>query len=87
MSNLNDLTKEELITYINERFGYIESIIGDIPVSEQVNIALNNTASKQRIVDLANELNALKNKIEIIIDLVGDTPVSEQISNAINNEN
>lgn len=90
MSNLNDLTKEELITYIQpiyEKLHGIESIIGDIPVSEQISTALNGVANEQNVRELANELSALKVKVETLIGLVGDTPVAEQINRAISNEN
>ena len=60
-------------------------IIGDTPVSVQLNTALSNMASKNEMLALRKEVNALRNEIEKLIELVGDTSVSEQINMAINN--
>lgn len=90
MSNLNGLTKEELITYIQpiyDKLSAIEATIGDIPVSEQICVALNSAADKRSTQELSEEVSALKRKVENLIGLVGDIPVAEQISMAINNEN
>lgn len=90
MSNLNGLTKEELITYIQpiyDKLSAIEATIGDIPVSEQICVALNGAADKRSAQKLSEEVSTLKRKVGNLIDLVGDTPVAEQISMAINNEN
>lgn len=66
----------------------IDSLIGDIPVSEQLGIALEHMASKEHIHEnyaTRDEVEELKKKVEMLIDLVGDVPVSEQIYNTINN--
>ena len=69
------MSKDELITYF-------EGIIGDVPVSEQLSIALNQMATNESVKELRNEINELKKQIDLLSDLVGDIPVSEQISNA-----
>ena len=60
------------------------SLIGDIPVSDQINMAINhhdhdNYASRKEVEDL-------KKKIDMLLELVGDTPVSDQISMALKNK-
>lgn len=91
MSNLNGLTIDELIiTYIQpiyDKLGAIEATIGDIPVSEQICVALNSAADKMITQKLSEEINIIKRKVDNLIDLVGDTSVAEQISMAIKNEN
>lgn len=65
----------------------LDNLIGDVPVSEQLGAALERMAVKEHRHDdyaTRNEIEELKNKIEMLIDLVGDIPVSEQINNAIN---
>ena len=64
----------------------LDTLIGDVPVSEQLGTALERMALKDHTHDnyaTRNEVEELKKKIEILIDLVGDTPVSEQINDAI----
>ena len=64
----------------------LDSLIGDVPVSEQLGAALERMAPKEHVHDnyaTRNEIEELKKKIEILIDLVGDVPVSEQINKAI----
>ena len=64
----------------------LSSLVGDTPVSVQLEAALECMALKDHehsnYAD-RNEIEDLKRKIEMLIDLVGDMPVSEQISNAI----
>lgn len=90
MSNLTDFTKDELITYIQSILNVlndIDGIVGDVPVSEQLSIALSQMANKtheHKSYVPIEEFNTLKKKVELLIDLVGDIPVSEQINNAIN---
>ena len=58
-------------------------IIGDMPVSEQINAALESMASKKYVHDnyiSLDDFEELKRQLEA---LVGDTPVSEQISVAL----
>jgi hypothetical protein len=66
----------------------INTLIGDVPVSEQLSIALGYLALKDHTHDnyvSINEFNALKRQFEALIALVGDTPISEQISTALKN--
>ena len=65
----------------------LDSLVGDIPVSEQLGAALDRMAPKCHThSDYASheEFEELKRKIEMLINLVGDTSVSEQIYEAIN---
>lgn len=59
------------------------SLIGDIPVSEQIMTAISSHSHS----DCAkkDEVEDLKKKIEMLLQLVGDTPVADQIAMAINN--
>ena len=64
----------------------IDNIIGDTPVSVQLNAALNQMASKDHVHEdyvPRVEFESLKRNVEALIALVGDVPVSEQIANAI----
>lgn len=65
----------------------IDTLIGDVPVSEQLAAALERMAPKDHAHDYAthDEIEDLKKKIDLLMDLVGDTSVSEQIQNAIKN--
>lgn len=65
----------------------IDSIIGDVPVSEQIAAALERMASKDHTHDYAlrAEFEELKRKIEMLSDLIGDVPVAEQIQTALKN--
>ena len=66
----------------------LDTLIGDVPVSEQLGAALERMAPKDHIHDnyvTHDEIEDLKKKIEMLIDLVGDASVSEQIYTAINN--
>ena len=65
-----------------------EEIIGDTPVSVQLAMVIDKMAEKEHTHDeyaTRDEVEELKNKINMLIDLVGDTPVSEQIYAAIKN--
>jgi hypothetical protein len=90
MPNLADLTKDELITYIQyllDALNNFDGIVGDVPVSEQLSVALAQMADKTHTHEdyaLRKELNALKLEIEKLTDLVGDVAVSEQINAALN---
>ena len=59
------------------------SLIGDIPVSDQIMIALENHNHKDYVS--RNEIEDLKKKVEMLLQLVGDTSVSDQIAIALNN--
>ena len=64
----------------------IDSIIGDTPVSVQLNTALDQMASRDHVHEdyvPRVEFEFLKMNVETLIALVGDVPVSEQIANAI----
>lgn len=66
----------------------MEPMVGDTPVSVQIETAINRTANKEHAHDeyaLRDDVENLKKKIDILIDLVGDAPVSEQIYMAIKN--
>ena len=66
----------------------INSLIGDVPVSEQVAAALERMAPKDHShSDCAtrDEVEELKRKVDMLLDLVGDTGVADQIAMAINN--
>lgn len=66
----------------------IDTLIGDVPVSEQLSAALERMASKDHVhfeYATHEEVEELKRKIEMLVDLVGDVSVSEQIHIAINN--
>lgn len=66
----------------------IDNIIGDTPVSVQLNTALGQMADKNHVHDdyvSRKEFDALKSDVEKLINLVGDVSVSEQISIAIQN--
>ena len=61
-------------------------IIGDMPVSEQINAALESMASKKYVHDnyiSLDDFEELKKKIEALEALVGDTSVSAQIAAAL----
>ena len=57
-------------------------LIGDVPVSEQINMALQNHTHDYATHD---EIEDLKQKINMLINLVGDKSVSEQICDALQN--
>lgn len=61
----------------------LEEIIGDVPVSEQLNAALAYMATKDQVHELYAEIEFLKQEVENLIALVGDESVSAQINNAI----
>ena len=64
------------------------SLIGDVPVSEQIATALEYVSPKDHTHDYAtrDEIEDLKRKINMLIDLVGDTSVADQITMAIKNK-
>lgn len=65
------------------------SLVGDTPVSEQIAIALKDMAPKAHThVEYAdrNEVEDLKQKIELLLQLVGDISVSDQIAMALKNK-
>lgn len=66
----------------------LETLIGDVPVSEQLGAALNRMALKEHIHEnyiTRSEFDDLRRVVENLVDLVGDTSVSDQISMVINN--
>ena len=68
----------------------LDTLIGDVPVSEQLAAALERMSPKDHAhSDCAtrDEVEDLKKKVEMLMNLVGDVSVSEQIQTAINNIN
>lgn len=65
----------------------ISTLVGDVPVSEQIAVALERVSPKDHTHDYAarSEVEELKRKIDMLMDLVGDTPVADQIAMALNN--
>ena len=65
----------------------LSTLIGDVPVSEQLAAALERMAPKDHTHDYAthDEVEELKRKIEMLMALVGDTRVADQISVALKN--
>ena len=65
----------------------LDALIGDVPVSEQLAAALERMAPKDHAHDYAthDEVEELKQKINMLMDLVGDTRVADQIAMALNN--
>jgi hypothetical protein len=66
----------------------ISSLIGDVPVSEQLATALERMASKDHTHNdcaTRDEVEELKRKVEMLMGLVGDTGVADQIAMALNN--
>ena len=64
----------------------IDNIIGDTPVSVQLNTALAQMAHKDHIHEnyvTREEFDKLKADVETLIALVGDVSVSEQINIAL----
>lgn len=59
------------------------SLIGDIPVSEQIMSAI--ASHKHSDCATKDEVEDLKRKIDLLLELVGDTSVAEQISIALKN--
>lgn len=65
----------------------LDSLIGDVPVSEQLGAALERMSEKEHTHDeyaLRKEVDELKKTVEMLLELVGDTSVSEQINAALN---
>ena len=89
--NLTNLafTKENITSYLQQLldlFNNFDGIVGDVPVSEQLGVALSHMAAKEHAHEeyaLRTEVEALRRDVERLIDLVGDTPVSEQINTSI----
>jgi hypothetical protein len=66
----------------------LSTLIGDVPVSEQLGAALECMAPKDHAHnDYAkrSEVEELMRKIDMLIELVGDTRVADQIAMALNN--
>lgn len=65
----------------------IDTLIGDRPVSEQLDAALSRMAARDHEHEnyaTRKEFNDLKRVVEKLVDLIGDESVAVQISNAIN---
>ena len=65
----------------------LSALIGDVPVSEQIAVALDRMATKNHTHNYAthDEVEELKRKIEALMALVGDTSVADQIAMALRN--
>ena len=66
----------------------INALIGDVPVSEQLSIALGRLAPKDHTHDnyvTIDDFNELKRQLEALSNLIGDIPVSDQINAALKN--
>ena len=66
----------------------IDTLIGDTPVSEQLDAALSRMAvrdHKHENYVTREEFDALKQVVDKLVDLIGDESVAVQINNAINN--
>lgn len=66
----------------------LSMLVGDTPVAEQIDYALNNMAKKDHAHEeyaMRKDLEELKRKLDILISLVGDTSVAEQIESALKN--
>lgn len=66
----------------------LDTLIGDVPVSEQLGAALERMAQVDHVHDeyvTRDEFEQLRKQLEKLIDLVGDAPISEQIYAALNN--
>lgn len=67
----------------------IAELVGDTPVAEQLNMALNYVAPKEHKHDNyadKNEVELLKKQVELLLELVGDVSVSEQIKTALSRQ-
>ena len=66
----------------------LSTLIGDVPVSEQLAAALERMALKGHEHNeyvTRSEVQELIRKIDLLMDLVGDTRVADQIAMALNN--
>ena len=65
----------------------LSTLVGDVPVSEQLAAALERMAPKDHTHDYAthDEVEELRRKIDLLMELVGDTRVADQIVMALNN--
>ena len=66
----------------------IDTLIGDVPVSEQLAAALDRMATKEHKHEnyiTCEEFEKLKQVVENLVDLVGDESVATQINNALKN--
>ena len=63
----------------------IYDLVGDVPVSEQIELALTRVAPKDHTHNYATltEVKELKRKVEELMNLVGDTSVADQIAMAL----
>lgn len=74
---------------VSEAIDDIEKIVGDVPVSVQLNDALSEMSRKDHVHDeyvTLKEFNQLKQIVENLVNLVGDESVAVQINNAMNRE-
>ena len=67
----------------------LDHLIGDVPVAEQLAVALNRMATKDHSHEnyvTRDEVDDLIQKINALMNLVGDTSVADQISAALRNK-
>lgn len=77
------LAKNEIEKLVSD---VAETIVGDTPVSVQLNTALSQMATADHVHEeyvTREEFNKLKEIVEQLVTLVGDTSVSEQIAAAL----
>lgn len=66
----------------------INTLIGDVPVSEQLSIALGSMVPKDHTHDnyvTLDDFEELKKQVDALVNLVGDISVSAQITAALKN--
>ena len=66
---------------IDEIINNINDIIGDTPIAEQLDAAINSHDHADYVTRA--EYDVLQKKVEKLLELVGDTPVFEQINAAL----
>ena len=64
-------------------YDVLEGIIGDTPVSVQLDAALSQMATKEDVSSLLKEVRHIRKQLDTLYELVGDVAVSEQINIAI----
>lgn len=84
-SAYDELTEAMSNKYVTDVLNNIEGLVGDITVSQQIDMAIKNKADKDHVHNYVNinDFNALKKEVERLIELVGDATVSEQINTAL----
>lgn len=86
--NLSSRTPKtsDIVLFLQNLINNLDGIVGDVPVAEQLSIALNHMATKEHKHEeyaSREEVEELKREVERLTNLIGDISVSEQISKAI----